>query len=93
MSLSKGNVNVSATQPYGTATLKVPPAWDPRLEKCGYPFRIWLLDLAIWCNGCEVPDERMGAAVAERRGGVSQFLDRHISPENLRQNANIPNAG
>ena len=31
-------------------TAKVPPAWDPRLERRTYPFGIWLLDLAIWKN-------------------------------------------
>ena len=32
------------------STTKVPPAWDPRLEKRGYPFRIWLLDVAMACG-------------------------------------------
>ena len=74
-------------------TSKLPPAWYPRLEKRGYPFRIWLMDLAIWHNRCEVPEEHMGAAVAQRLGGVAKVLARHIPPETLRPGANIPQVG
>ena len=66
------------------STTKTPPAWDPRLEKRGSPFRIWLLDLAIWRNGCEIQEERHGALVAQRLGGVAKVLARHIPPEAIR---------
>ena len=71
------------------STTKVPPAWDPRLEKRGYPFRIWLLDVAMWRIGSEVPDIRQGAAVAQRLGGVAKVLARHIPPENLRDGTQV----
>ena len=71
------------------STTKVPPAWDPRLEKRGYPFRVWLLDVAMWRVGSEVPEARMGAAVAQRLGGVAKVLARHIPPESLRDGAVI----
>ena len=71
------------------STTKVPPAWDPRLEKRGYPFRIWLLDVAMWRIGAEIPEARHGAAVAQRLGGVAKVLARHIPPANLQQGAII----
>ena len=71
------------------STTKVPPAWDPRLEKRGYPFRIWLLDVAMWRIGSEVPDIRQGAAVAQRLGGVAKVLARHIPPESMRDGAQV----
>ena len=69
------------------STTKVPPAWDPRLEKRGYPFRIWMLDVATWRVGAEIPENRQGAAVAQRRGGVAKVHARHIPPTSLRDGA------
>ena len=46
------------------STTKVPQAWDPRLEKRGYPFRIWMLDVATWRVGAEMLENQQGAAVA-----------------------------
>ena len=36
-----------------------------------------------------LPENRQGAAVAQRLGGVAKFLARHIPPANLRDGANI----
>ena len=69
------------------STTKVPLAWDPRLEKRGYPFRIWMLDVATWRVGAEIPENRQGAAVAQRRGGVAKVHARHIPPTSLRDGA------
>ena len=55
------------------STTNVPPAWDPRLEKRGYPFRIWMLDVAMWRICAEIPENRQGAAVAQRFGGVAKI--------------------
>ena len=66
------------------STTKVPPAWDPCLEKRGYPVRIWILDVAMWRIGAGVPAEQQGAEGAQRLGGVAKVLARHIPPQNLR---------
>ena len=56
------------------STTKVPPAWDPRLEKRGYPFRIWMLDVATWRVGAEIPENRQGAALLSGSGVLLRFL-------------------
>ena len=68
---------------------KVLPAWDPRLEKRGYAFRIRMLDVAMCRIGAEILENRQGAAVAQRLGGVVKVLAKHIPPANLRDGADI----
>ena len=65
------------------ATAKVPPYWEPSLEKKGYPFRIYDRDLLIWAVGSELPPERMAPAVVQRLGGMARQLAREVPPEVL----------
>ena len=48
-----------------------------------------MLDVAMWRIGAEIPENRQGAAVAQRFGGVAKVLAWHIPPANLRDGADI----
>eukprot|EP00972_Heterocapsa_arctica_P035813 5268074-Heterocapsa_arctica.AAC.1 len=41
------------------STIKVPPYWHPSLERRGYPFRTWMVDVGIWASGTEVNPHAM----------------------------------
>ena len=59
-------------EPFGHATSKVPPYWEPGLELRGYPFRTWLQDLDVWAAGTELHEEQRTPAVAQRLGGAAK---------------------
>ena len=46
-----------------------------------------MLDVATWRIGAEIPENRQGALVAQRLGGVAKVLARHIPPDSLRDGA------
>ena len=48
-----------------------------------------MLDVATWRVGAEIPENRQGAAVAQRLGGVAKVLARHIPPASLRDGAMV----
>eukprot|EP00972_Heterocapsa_arctica_P109583 16132206-Heterocapsa_arctica.AAC.1 len=56
---------------FGSATTKVPPAWDQRYEN-QYPFRKYLHDLGIWAVTTDLEDSRQAGAVALRLTGVAR---------------------
>eukprot|EP00972_Heterocapsa_arctica_P036970 5442607-Heterocapsa_arctica.AAC.1 len=56
---------------FGSATNKVPPAWDQRYEN-QYPFRNYLRDLGIGGFTADLEDSRQDGAVALRLTGVAR---------------------
>ena len=65
------------------ATSKIPPYWEPRLERMGYPFRVWGQDIAIWAPGTELAANRQGPAIVQRLGGGARALAREIPAQVL----------
>ena len=48
-----------------------------------------MLGVAMWRTGVEIPENRQGAAAAQRLGVVANVLARHIPPADLRDGADI----
>ena len=77
---SEGN----PSQEHGHSTSKIPPYWDPSLERRGYPFRVWVQDLEIWAAGTELGEELRAPAVAQRLGGAARAIVREVPADELR---------
>ena len=64
------------------ATGRIPPSWDPREEK-KYPFRMWLIDLALWQASTDVDALRQAPMMAMRLHGAAKDLVRELDPGQL----------
>ena len=67
----------------GLSNLKVPPAWDPRME-AEYPFRKYVRDLGLWCVTTDLEENRQAGAVALRLSGLAREIAGTIPPTTLR---------
>ncbi|CAK0852886.1 unnamed protein product, partial [Prorocentrum cordatum] len=63
------------------STSKVPPFWAPYLEQRGYPFRLWVQDVMLWCAATELQQHQRGPAIVQRLGGTARDLCREVPVE------------
>ncbi|CAK0838336.1 unnamed protein product [Prorocentrum cordatum] len=63
------------------STSKVPPFWAPYLEQRGYPFRLWVQDVTLWCAATELQPQQRGPAIVQRLGGTARYLCREVPLE------------
>ena len=61
---------------------KVPPYWSPDMEH-SYPFATYMDDLRVWNAATDLGEERRGAAVALRLGGVARALVNELTTDDL----------
>ena len=62
---------------------KVPPYWGPELDRT-YPFKVCVQDLQIWAQSTDLEENKLGAAIAGRLGGVARALAREMPIDVLR---------
>ena len=74
------------------STSKVPPFWAPYLEQRGYPFRLWVQDIMLWCAATELQPAQRGPAIVQRLGGTARDLCREVPVENI-AHGRFDNAG
>ena len=58
--LLDGNVDAASAM---QSTSKVPPYWEPSLERRGYPMRTWIQDIGIWATATELQQEQIAGVV------------------------------
>eukprot|EP00971_Amphidinium_carterae_P009267 182995-Amphidinium_carterae.1 len=71
-----------------SATLKVPPAWDPAWES-SYSFRQWMRDILLWATATDVPVQSQAAAVCMRLGGAAKELTKEVDISTLQNGATV----
>ena len=90
-SLLQGNGNSSSSHAPGGSvaidaevasqmSIRIPPYWEPGLERRGYPFAEWLTDVSTWAADTELADHKKGTAVAQRIGGTAGEIVKEIDP-------------
>ena len=79
--LLDGNVDAASAM---QSTSKVPPYWEPSLERRGYPMRTWMQDIGIWATATELQEEQIAGVVVQRIGGVARDMLREMPLELLR---------
>ena len=68
----------------GTASLRLPPRWEPGLEN-SLPFRVWLQDLMLWTIGTDLQPHQQCAAIIQQLGGAARELARSLTPAEVYQ--------
>ena len=71
------------------ATGRIPPGYDPSHER-RYPFRTWLIDLALWRVATDADPIRHGPMVAIRLGGAARDLMRELDANTLANGRLVP---
>jgi len=70
------------------ATGRIPPGYDPSNER-RYPYRTWLVDIALWRVATDADAARHGPMVAIRLGGAARDLVRELDANTLSVGRNI----
>ena len=64
---------------------RVPPRWDPAMERTGYSFRTYMMDLNLWMMLTDLAPHQQAAAIIMRLGGAAKELARTMTPQEIFQ--------